>query len=965
MKLKFDANQEFQLDAIRSITDIFDGLPIAESVSQFTNSGDPDSLIQTELGIGNNLTLPPEALLANVRQIQKRNKLEQSSSLNDLNFTIEMETGTGKTYVYLRTIIELHEKYGFKKFVIVVPSVAIREGVDHSIKIMKQHFQILYNNIPFNHYIYDSKKPSSLRQYAQTNQLQILIMNIDAFRKNFTGTEEEVKSNVIFRENDKLSGRKPIDFVNATHPIVIIDEPQSVDNTDKARKALKALNPLCVLRYSATHRALYNLMYRLDPIKAYEMGLVKQIAVASVLNEESHNDPFVKLISVDNRHGIKAKITIHVQTNNGPKEKTFTVKAGSDLYTLSDEREIYRTNFMIEEINTEPGLEFITFNGGKRLKPGQAIGALTDEIQKIQMRNTIKEHLDKELQLKESGIKVLSLFFIDRVKNYRYYDAQGNPQKGKFAFWFDEIYSELAQQAIYKNLIPFPLDKIHDGYFAQDKKGVLKDTNGNTQSDNEVYDKIMKNKEKLLSLDEPLRFIFSHSALREGWDNPNVFQICTLSETGSELKKRQEIGRGLRLPVNQNGERVFDRSINKLVVLANESYEDFARKLQTEYEDDLGVKFGRIFIDAFIKISRFIDNKEVSVSIEDSKVIWNNLKTNGYINEDGDILPKFSPESREFAFVVDPKFEDIKFEIIDILEKHQIKRFIKNENNKRKLKINKQIFLDEEFKILWEKINQKTTYSVAYSTEELIESCATDIKLMEKINPIKIQYIKALIDVDEKGVGTSEIKNQITTIESAFLLPDIIRYIQKETELTRITIANILFQSNRLEEFIINPQKYMDCVVVIIKKQLQKLMLAGIKYEKIAGEEYEMRLFEEEEIVSYLNNLINVKKSVYDCVEYDSEVERKFAEDLERKEYIKLFVKLPAWFKVSTPLGTYNPDWAIVKHNDHALYLVRETKNTKDFDKLRNSEAVKIRCGKEHFKTLGLDLKTVVSASEI
>lgn len=964
MKLKFDANQQFQLDAIKSITDIFDGLPQTDSISQFSLS-DTSTLFQSELGIGNNMTLIPESILKNVQIIQKRNDIEASSNLENMNFTIEMETGTGKTYVYLRTIFELNEKYGFKKFVIVVPSIAIREGVNHSIKIMKSHFQAIYNNIPFNHYIYDSRKPSILRQYAQTNQLQILIMNIDAFKKNFTGTEEEVKSNVIFKENDKLSGRKPIDFVEATHPIVIIDEPQSVDTTEKAKEAIKALNPLCILRYSATHRELYNLMYRLDPVKAYELGLVKQIAVASVLNEESHNDAFVKLLSVDNRNGIKAKIALHMQTTSGPKEKTVTVKAGSDLFTLSDEREVYRTNYIVDEINTEPENEYIRFSGGKRLTLGKAQGGLTDEIQKIQMKNAIKEHLDKELQLKDLGIKVLTLFFIDRVKNYRFYDEGGNPQKGKFSIWFDELYKDLIQRDEYKDLIRYPLDKIHDGYFAQDKKGVLKDTNGNTQADDEVYDKIMKNKEKLLMQDEPLRFIFSHSALREGWDNPNVFQICTLNETGSEIKKRQEIGRGLRLPVNQQGERVFDKSINKLVVIANESYDDFARKLQAEYEDDLGVKFGRIPVDAFTKITQSIDNNDVLLTKEESKVIWENLKGNGYINEDGVILPKYNPESREFTFDIDNKFENVKFAVMDVLESYQFKRFIKNENNRRKLIINKQVFLDEEFKILWEKINKKTTYSVFYKTEEIINNCITSIKLMDKILPIKIQYIKALVDIDERGVGAREVKNQITTIETSFLLPDIISYIQKETELTRHTISQILIKSKRLDEFSVNPQRFMDCIVEIIKKELNKLILDGIKYEKIAGEEYEMQKFEEEEIVSYLNNLITVDKSVYDCIEYESEVERKFAEDLDKKEYIKLFVKLPYWFKISTPLGTYNPDWAIVKHEDATLYLVRETKSTKDFDKLRNSEAAKIRCGEEHFKTLGLELKTVTNANEI
>ena len=582
-----------------------------------------------------------------------------------------------------------------------------------------------------------------------------------------------------------------------------------------------------------------------------------------------------------------------------------------------------------------------------------------------QIKNTIKKHLEKELQVKDKGIKVLSLFFIDRVANYRAYDEQGKPVKGKFALWFEEYYNELIAQPRFQGLLSYPVDKLHDGYFSQDKKGILKDTKGTSEADEDTYSKIMRNKEQLLSLDEPLRFIFSHSALREGWDNPNVFQICTLNETGSILKKRQEIGRGLRLPVNQNGERVFDDNLNKLTVIANERYEDFARTLQTEYEDDCGVTFGKILRTGFAKIMRLIDGEEKALGKDTSEKIWNVMRESGYLNEEGKLLPSFNPKLPGFAFAVPPEYEDIRPNIMAVMESYQIDRHIKNDDDARPLRINKQVFLDKDFEELWNRIKAKTTYSVEYSTEELITIAVTSIRKMEKIEPVRVSYREALLNAGHSGVGTTELRAQIIDVSFNGVLPDILAYIQKETELTRSTIVKIIVGSGRLEEFAINPQRFMDAVVGIMKRELHKLMIDGIKYEKIADQEWSMRLFEDEEVISYLNNRLEVQKSVYDAVVYDSEIERKFAADLEKRIDIKLFVKLPRWFKVETPIGEYNPDWAILKHDDTVLYLVRETKGTKDFEKLRNSEAEKIRCGRKHFEELKVDFDVAVTAGEV
>lgn len=972
MKIKFDSTQAFQIAAVESITNLFDGQPL--NLGDFTveintaGTSGQGSIFQTELGIGNNLILEDEAILKNLNKLQEENDLDTISenefAKNGLNFSVEMETGTGKTYVYLRTIFELSQKYGFKKFIIVVPSVAIREGTLKNIEITGEHFRALYNNIEFEHFVYDSKKANRLRQFATNPHVQIMVINIDAFRKDFSDSEDEKKSNVIFKESDKLSGRRPIEFVQATNPIVIIDEPQSVDNTPRAQDAIKSLNPLCIFRYSATHKNLYNLVYKLDPIKAYELRLVKQIVVASVEGANAQNAAYVKLLETDNKNGIRAKIRIQVQGKGKVSEKDIWVKQTADLFALSNEREVYRNGFEVLDISAEPGNEFIDFNAG-RLYLGQERGGIREDLVEVQIRNTIKKHLDKELQLRGKGIKVLSLFFIDRVANYRDYTEDGKAEQGKFALLFEKHYKDLVALPQYKELDTQPVEKIHDGYFSQDKKGVFKDTNGATQADDDTYSKIMRNKEQLLSLEEPLKFIFSHSALREGWDNPNVFQICTLNETTSVMKKRQEIGRGLRLPVNQNGERVFDDNINKLTVIANESYDEFARKLQSEYEDDCGVTFGKVPKIGFAKIVQIVDEEEVRLGRDQSEKVWAELVSKGFLDDSGKIKPSFNPQQSGFTLGLSGDLKEIEAEVISVLQSYQLERHIKKDEEPKKLRINKQVFLDPEFEELWNRIKFKTTYEVNYSTDELIAASVKAIKQMDKIEPVQISYKEALLGVEQKGVTVQETRSNYQRLKYAGGLPDIIAYLQKETELTRRTLATILTKSDRLEEFAINPQKFMDAVSGIISRELHRMMIDGIKYERIAEQEWSMRLFEDEEILSYLSTRLEVKKSVYDAVVYDSEIERKFAEDLDKREDIKLFVKLPRWFVIETPIGSYNPDWAVVKHDDATIYLVRETKGTKDFEKLRNSEADRIRCGRKHFDALKVDFDVVVSSGEV
>jgi len=992
MKIQFDPNQAFQLEAVAAVTDLFDGQPQGAPEYAVIKLGDFGGLFagqdRTELGVGNRLLLDEDRLRENLRAVQTRNDIEVADAAaapeawelfdgpaNQAracpHFSVEMETGTGKTYVYLRTIFELSRRYGFQKFVIVVPSVAIREGVLKNIQITSEHFRALYNNLPFEHFVYDAKRVNRLRQFATSNTLQILVINIDAFRKNFTGSDEERKSNVIYKESDRLSGRQPIEFAQAARPIVIIDEPQSVDSTERAQEAIKALNPLCTLRYSATHRDLYNLVYRLDPVRAFELKLVKQIVVASAVAESAANDAFVRVEQIKYQPRIQAKLRIHVQAAGGPKEKSVTARQGADLFVLSGERACYRDGFEVAEINAEPGSESLRFANGRTLRLGEVIGGLREDVWRAQIKHTVKKHLEKELQVRARGLKVLSLFFIDRVANYRDYGADGQPVKGQFAEAFEAVLAELARDERYRELawLGEPVERVHDGYFAQDRKGLLKDTRGDTQADDEVYNLIMKDKERLLSLDEPLRFLFSHSALREGWDNPNVFQICTLNETKSAVKKRQEIGRGLRLPVDQNGVRVFDESVNKLYVMANESYEDFARALQTEYEEECGVTFGKVPFTALVKLTRIVDGVEQPIGRDAAEALRTSLVEQKILDADGRIQPAFDPKRKDFRLELPEAARDLGPAVVDLLASHQIERHIRRDRDEGTNRLKREVAVSPEFQALWERIKPRTTYRVEFDTESLVRRAVDAIRGMEKIQAPRIRVTTGQVQIGKAGVSTRA--TSVAEERPAYgvrSMPDLLAYLQNETELTRSTLVRILNESGRLTDVFENPQRFLDQVASILKHELHRLLVDGIKYDRLPdegpGAAWEMLLFKNEELVNYLNAL-HVQKSVYEYVVYDSEVEREFARKLDERNDIKLFVKLPGWFQIDTPIGKYNPDWAILKHDETALYLVRETKGTRDFLKLRTAEADKVRCGQRHFEALDVPFAVVVSAEEV
>jgi len=968
MKLQFDSELLYQKQAVDSVIDLFRGQTPKQANFTVSAYAGQMGLFDSEHGIGNKLELDEDEILANLHDIQLRNGLPQSKTLRagKYDFDVEMETGTGKTYVYLRSIFELNKAYGFSKFIIVVPSIAIKEGVYKSLQITREHFANLYNNTVCDFFVYDSAKLEQVRSFAVSDHISIMVINIDAFRKSFENDDAQSKANIIHRSNDKLNGMKPIELIRETMPFVIIDEPQSVDTTPKSKEAIASLNPVCTLRYSATHVDKHNLVYKLDAVDSFDLELVKQIEVASFASMDYHNNAYMKLISVDNKKSpITAKIELDVNDRGTVKRKTVTARAGDDLYDLSKGRDIY-SGYIIDEIYCEKDNEYVSFSSNATiLTIGEAVGDIDDlAIKEQQIRKTIEEHLDKERILNKQGIKVLSLFFIDRVANYRYYDDEGNPQKGVYARLFEKYYNELIQRPKYRELARYiDLDAdasvFHNGYFSQDKKGVYKDTNGMTAADDDAYGLIMREKERLLSFDTKLRFIFSHSALREGWDNPNVFQICTLNETRSEVKKRQEIGRGLRLCVNQDGERQRGFTINTLTVMANESYDEFATKLQKEYEQEEGIRFGIIEKHTFANIPvKTDDGGYVYLGAEKSEEIYRVFEDNGYINVKGEVQDSLKQAIKENTLVLPEAVAESAPSIVAACKKVCGNLNIKPADKKRAISLNKEVYLSEDFKALWDRIKYKTTYSVDFSSRTLIDKCVTDIKSTLLVNSAKLIYSKANVKVTAGGVATDETAR--TTVLATDLrenLPDVVTYLQNATNLTRRTIVSILTESGTLDMFKKNPQRYMEYAARIITSVMKLMIVDGIKYTRIGGDEYyAQELFDSEELTGYLErNMIESRRSVYTYVVYDSEVERGFAENFEKNERVLVYAKLPDWFKISTPLGSYNPDWAVLIEDDgqRKLYFVVETKGSILVENLRPTERQKILCGEKHFEALG------------
>ena len=853
LQLQFDHSKKFQLDAIESTVKLFEGQQkFNESFVDFVDGVVP-----------NKLTLSETQILENLKDIQKQNQIPISKELDGMNFSIEMETGTGKTYVYLRSIYELNQKYGFKKFIIVVPSVAIREGTKKNFEITKNDFQVLYNKTPIQSTEYSSKNISYIRQFSNSNKIEVMIITRDSFNKDV---------NIMNTPQDKFYGKRPIDLVKKTNPILILDEPQNMES-EITKEAIANLNPLLTLRYSATHRNPYNLLYRLSPVDAYKQKLVKKIEVLSITEDANPNSANIECHAITTGKKIQAKLKVIKQLNEKIKPALITVKHGDDLKEKTNSSQY--DGYVISEINA--ARNFIKFSNGISIKLGEKQGSNNQEIQRLQIRETIKNHLYRQEQLKDAKIKVLSLFFIDKVDNYL---NDGILQK-----MFDEEFNQFKHEnPDFKDLEP---DKVRNGYFSKMK------TDKSIENDSEAFNLIMKEKEKLLSFSEPTCFIFSHSALREGWDNPNVFNICTLNQSISNLKKRQEIGRGLRLPVDQNGNQKVDKQY-ELTVIANESYEDYVKKLQEEYVDDYGYSGASPPTD--------------------------NAKKRVYIKLD-----------------------------------------------KKKLE-------SKEFKELWSKISQKTSYFTILDSDELVKNCIQTINDNLKTNSIKIKIDTVSVDMQEdndfmsltwKKIGESEEK-----IDQIFQIGNIVDELSEKTNLTRKSIVKILTGINNLKLLFENPQEFILSVTNILKHTLDQQIVGGIQYKSI-NEKYSQFKFDDIE-TGYEHNTIDTSRSIYDKIRYDSEFEKEVSEYLNNKdERVKLYLKMPNWFKIDTPIGSYNPDWGIVteKRNpqgkyEKTLYFMAETKAKKDTD-LGLYEKLKIKCGQRHFKVLGIPFEVVKTISDL
>ncbi|GAB41385.1 restriction endonuclease [Gordonia sputi] len=974
MEFKFDAKQQYQLDAIGSLVQLFDGQPKdaddlvtklrgSAPVEGTTNQSALDLDLTQEIGaVGNNLVLDGSTILHNLQAVQDKNGLEVLQELagNSLDFDIEMETGTGKTYVYLRTIFELAKAYSFTKFVILVPSVAIKEGVTTSIKLMHQHFRELYPAHPFDYSVYSGKSAEEVQGFATSTNVQIMVMTIDSIRG-------DASSRIIHQNRDKLNGLRPIDYLKATHPVVIMDEPQNMESK-LSQSSISELDPIATLRFSATHRKQRNVVYRLDPVDAHDHGLVKQIVVAEVAQQGTDAAPYIKVIEVK-RDPWEAKLELAVRAADGSTpRRIIKVKQDQELSNLTN-NPAYE-GWWITELSIEP--QYVDLNKHGMLQQGEEIGGNSDSIYREMIRETIREHLRKQTMLASKNIKVLSLFFIDKVENFLGDGVNNIDANGQFVQWFDELFrEERAKSAQWQELFPQDPADLRRGYFSvlKGKKGMadkFQDTSGATKADDDAYDLIMRDKARLLDEAEPVRFIFSHSALREGWDNPNVFQICTLREMGAEVERRQTIGRGLRLPVDQTGERVADRSIAQLTVVANESYQAFAKKLQTEYEKS-GVEIGRVRPQEFSKIPLYEEHIEPDgpeyFGYERSKTLYEALESSGMI-KDGKITAAYQPTQLGFDLKQHvPDFywpyEDV---IIEYIARSSIERYVKPQSKRKARKLNKELFANPEFEEFWRTISRRTTYRVAVDRERLIEATVKVIKEAPPIQPLRIQVTRAGVKILRGGTKATETGQRSASLQGAYDLPDIITELQEATSLTRKTIIDILLDSGRLPEFIGNPNDFIQMVKGRLQSVLAEIVTEGIQYEKIGGYVYELRELqkdgqeEKDRFLDQMYKLQNPEKSDFDYVVYDSEPERQFAELLDGRDDVKLFMKLPSKFKIDTPVGPYNPDWAIIKHEagQDRIYMIREIKSTDDEVKRRPTENAKIKAATKHFAAIGV-----------
>ena len=1012
MKLQFK-HQKFQADAAKAVVDVFAGQPYL-TPTYMMDRGDGDYQIgleeETDFTGWRNERIVPELsdklILEHLQKVQRTNQIKPSEKLEGrYNLTIEMETGVGKTYTYIKTMYELNKHYGWSKFIVVVPSIAIREGVYKSFQVTQEHFAEEYGK-KIRFFIYNSAQLTEIDRFASDSAINVMIINVQAFNKSVDANEKlesgkraDKNAAIIFRKLDNFRSRRPIDIIAKTNPILIIDEPQSVEGP-AAKKNLKLFSPLLTLRYSATHKAdsIYNMVYRLDAMEAYNKRLVKKIAVKGITESGSTaTEGFVYLESINlSKSDPTATIQFDCKGASGIRKKTATVGIGYNLYDNSGNLDEYKVGFVVKSIDgRDNSVEFLN---GVKIFAGDVIGKVSeDQLRRIQIRETILSHLERERQLFHKGIKVLSLFFIDEVAKYKQYDEVGHPFNGIYADMFEEEYNdilssmqrEIGDEDYIRYLDAISAHDTHAGYFSVDKKGKmtdskLSDKKEGTSDDIDAYDLIMKNKELLLDRDpkkSPVRFIFSHSALREGWDNPNVFQICTLKQSSSEVRKRQEVGRGLRLCVNQDGERMDAnvlgndvQSINVLTVIASESYDSFAKGLQTELADAVAGRPVAVTADLF-KGKVIVDARgnEQVVDGDTAQAIYFDLIVNGYIDKKGVLTDKYYADKANGAIQVAEEVADSRDSVINILDSVYDSRAMQPENARDKnveLQVDPDKLAMPEFKALWKRISPKSVYVVDFDTDELVKKAIASLnqnlhvpKIFFKVETGAMDEIKSkdsLLDgsaFSKSKSSTYDSRKQIRTNSSVKY--DLIGKLVGETGLTRKAVVAILtgIEKPVFEQFKFNPEEFIIKAAALINDEKATAIIQHITYN-VLDERYDTDIFTEPTIKGKLGtNAMKAQRHLYDHIVYDSTNERDFATDLDTNTDVAVYVKLPDSFYIATPVGHYNPDWAIafyegsVKH----IYFVAETKGTLDsmhFNHITPVEQAKIDCARVHFKAI-------------
>lgn len=1003
MRLQYK-HQRFQADAAKAVVDVFAGQPyLTPSYMMDRGTGTYQQSLTEDTdftGWSNHKIVPElkdEIVLEHVRKIQQANQLKPSEQLegrsNGYNLTIEMETGVGKTYTYIKTMYELNKQYGWSKFIIVVPSIAIREGVYKSFQTTEDHFAEEYGK-KIRYFIYNSAQLTEIDRFASDNSINVMIINSQAF--NAKGKD----ARRIYMKLDEFRSRRPIDILAKTNPILIIDEPQSVEGK-QTKENLKQFNPMLTLRYSATHKldSIYNMVYRLDAMDAYNQRLVKKIKVKGITasgTTATEGFVFLQSINLSQTSDPTATIQFECKTKTGPRTITRTVKRGFNLFDHSNGLQEYENNFVVTDISGKD--DSVTFLNGIKICAGEVIGKVNEEqLRRIQIRETILSHIERERQLFHKGIKVLSLFFIDEVAHYKTYNAAGQAENGIFANIFEEEYTsiinnlqtELWDGDYIKYLETIKPEDTHAGYFSIDKKGhmtnsKLGDRKEQTSDDIDAYDLIMKNKELLLERDpkkSPVRFIFSHSALREGWDNPNVFQICTLKQSGSDVRKRQEVGRGLRLCVNQDGERMDANvlgedvhNVNVLTVVASESYDDFAKKLQTEIEEAISDRpmavTEKLFVGRVLKDDK---GNECTVDSNLARVIYNNLVRNDYIDDEGMLTDTFREDKKNGTVKVAEKVKDFSEAIISILDMvYDAKKLMPEDDRKS----NVTATLDEhkaemkEFKELWKQINAKSAYVVDFDSAELVKKSIDKLDRELRVPKIYFRVSTGTLDqIESKETlnhGEAFVKEKVTAVNAYSTITansnvkyDLVGKVVEDTGLTRKDVVAILtgIRKEIFDQFKDNPEAFIIQAARLINEEKATVIIEHITYN-VLEERHDMDIFTEPTLKGRLDvNAMKTKKNLYDHLIYDSTNERKFAEEMDVDSDVAVYVKLPGGFYINTPVGKYNPDWAIAFYEGNVkhIYFVAETKGTMSSMNLRKVEELKKQCAKEHFKAISSD----------